>query len=196
MAMSLGQVKGIQWKGLDKVLSNLNKEIRGIEGRTRQGLLAAALKVKRDAIKLAPVDTGNLRNSAYVIWGGGRKTRSRVRRTGSEGTFKEDKSKAKSTITGGLAQRMGIDHQSVIAERQGVDSSSPFAEIGFTAFYALYVHENLTARHTKVDLVGRGRGREKLRRIVQAGQAKFLEQALLQNRNVILNTIKSHAKIK
>ncbi len=182
----LGQ-SGIKWDGLDKVLSNLNKEIGKIEGRTRQGLLSAALKVKRDAIKLAPVDTGNLRNSAYVIWGGGKES-PKVKQTGSEGIFK-DKTK-------GQAQRMGGEHQSVVSQRQGISSTSPFAEIGFTAFYALYVHENLTARHTKEDLVSRGRGRKKLRRIVQAGQAKFLEQALLQNRNVILNTIKAHAKIK
>ena len=44
-----------------------------IEGKTRAGMLAAALVVKRDAVKLAPIDTGNLRNSAYVITGGGRR---------------------------------------------------------------------------------------------------------------------------
>ncbi len=183
--MSLGQVKGIQWKGLDKVLSNLNKEIGKIEGRTRQGLLAAALKVKRDAIKLAPIDTGNLRNSAYVIWGGGKES-PKAKQTGSEGTFR-DKAKGKSKDVGGSAQRMGGDYQSVISQRKGVSSPHPFAEIGFTAFYALKVHEDLKASHVK---------RDKKKGSVQAGQAKFLEQALLQNKNVILKTIKSHAKIK
>lgn len=173
------------WDGLDKVLSNLNKEIGKIEGRTRQGLLAAALKVKRDAIKLAPVDTGNLRNSAYVIWGGGKES-PKARRIGSEGTFR-DKAKGKSNEIGGSAQRMGGDYQSVISQRKGVSSSHPFAEIGFTAFYALEVHENLTASHAK---------RDKKKGFVHAGQAKFLEQALIQNRNVILKTIKKHAKIK
>lgn len=53
-------------EGVDIVLRNLNKEIQGIDNRTRSGLGAAALVVKADALKETPVDTGNLRQSAYT----------------------------------------------------------------------------------------------------------------------------------
>jgi len=52
--------------GTDKVLRNLNKEIKGIRGRTKAGLMAAGLVVKRRSMIRTPVDTGNLINSAYI----------------------------------------------------------------------------------------------------------------------------------
>lgn len=53
-------------KGVDVVLNNLSKEIRGIENRSASGLAAAALVIEADAIKETPVDTGNLRGSSYT----------------------------------------------------------------------------------------------------------------------------------
>jgi hypothetical protein len=54
-------------KGLDNVLRNLNAEIKGIEGRTLDGVLAAGLLVQRRAQQITPVDTGALRASAQTI---------------------------------------------------------------------------------------------------------------------------------
>jgi len=51
--------------GLDKVLRNLNREITGIRNRSKAGLREAALVVRRRSMQLTPVDTGNLRASAY-----------------------------------------------------------------------------------------------------------------------------------
>ena len=130
--------------------------------------------VKRDAIKLAPVDTGNMRNSAYVIWGKGGK--GKVRRGAREGKFK-DKKRAKSSELGGTAAQMAAHDAAIIANRsiRTVDNE-PFAEIGFTANYALNVHENLTTYH-------------------KTGQAKFLEQALMKNKREIVRQIKIRAKV-
>lgn len=52
--------------GTDRMLRNLNKEIRGIVGRTEAGLLQAGLLIKRRSQKEVPVDTGNLKAGAYV----------------------------------------------------------------------------------------------------------------------------------
>ncbi|GAG31886.1 unnamed protein product, partial [marine sediment metagenome] len=60
--------QAIKWKGLDKVLKNLNKEIQKIEGRTQAGVTEAALYIKRESQKKTPMDLGNLVNSAYVTW--------------------------------------------------------------------------------------------------------------------------------
>lgn len=51
--------------GLDNVLRNLNREVRKIKGKTKKGIIKATLLVKREAMKITPVDTGNLVNSAF-----------------------------------------------------------------------------------------------------------------------------------
>ena len=56
--------------GAKTVQFNLNKEILKIRGRTKAGLRAAALIVKRDSVKITPIDTSNLRGSAYTETGG------------------------------------------------------------------------------------------------------------------------------
>ena len=53
-------------KGVDAVLNNLNKEISGIKGRSIAGLLEAGLAIQGVAQKRAPLETGNLRGSAYT----------------------------------------------------------------------------------------------------------------------------------
>lgn len=174
---------GIRWQGLDKVLENLNKEIDKIEGRTVKRMLQVGLLVKRESQKITPVHTGNLKGSAYVIWGGrGKKVKAKL-----DGKFQTGKSKS--------ADRVASEYNSIVANRKNINiTQQPFAEIGYTAFYAVFVHENLQASHVK-------KGRAKLfgkRTIqnVQIGQAKFLEQALFQNSRRILNIIKEDTKIK
>jgi len=66
-------------KGMDVVLSRLNKEITAIKDRTMVGLMEAAILIRRDMDEtppLIPVDTGNLRQSWFVetfrsstVWG-------------------------------------------------------------------------------------------------------------------------------
>lgn len=51
--------------GIDKVLRNLNREIKAIKGRSRQGMHMAALIVKGTALPLTPIETGNLRGSWF-----------------------------------------------------------------------------------------------------------------------------------
>lgn len=87
------------------------------------GLLEAGLQVQRVAQERTPVDTSNLKNSAF---------------TRKEGEM------------------------SVL--------------VGFSAAYAVYVHEDMEARHT-------------------IGQAKFLESALRDNRDAILRIIQARAKV-
>jgi len=56
-------------KGMDIVLSNLNKEIKAIEGRSMKGLIRAAIVLRADmdtTPPLIPVDTGHLRSSWFT----------------------------------------------------------------------------------------------------------------------------------
>jgi|PlaIllAssembly_1097288.scaffolds.fasta_scaffold87391_4 hypothetical protein len=77
--------------GTDKVLRNVNKEVKKILIVSKRRLYACGLLVKNRSVKLTPIKTGNLRGSAYVI---------------------------------PLDSPLG-----------------PAVEIGYTAFYAPYVHE-------------------------------------------------------
>ena len=52
--------------GVDVVLRNLNKEIKGIVNRSKSGLAAAALVVKAASLKQTPIDTSHLRGSAFT----------------------------------------------------------------------------------------------------------------------------------
>lgn len=53
-------------EGLDKVMANLNKEIAKIKGRSIAGLLAGGLIIQAEAQRRVPVDTGNLKGSAFT----------------------------------------------------------------------------------------------------------------------------------
>ena len=111
----------------NKVLKALNKEIRAIEGRTKEGMAVAAHFVRRKSREGTPVDTGNLKGGHYVALG---------------------------------------------ENRHGV-----VAEIGVTAKYAVYVHENLEANFT-------------------IGRAKFLEEAVVENKERIVKMITDRSRIK
>lgn len=52
--------------GLKEVQGRLTKEILKIRGRSKAGLWAAGLNIKAEAQRLCPVDTGNLKGSAYT----------------------------------------------------------------------------------------------------------------------------------
>lgn len=57
-------------RGLNRVVANLNAEIRAIEGRTLKGLLLAVAHVRKEmdnVMPMIPVDTGNLRASWFAI---------------------------------------------------------------------------------------------------------------------------------
>ena len=52
--------------GFDEVMANLNKEISRIEGAGMDGLLDAGLQVQRVSQSRTPVDTSNLKGSAFT----------------------------------------------------------------------------------------------------------------------------------
>jgi hypothetical protein len=52
--------------GIEQVLRNLNHEVGRIKWRTMTGLMEAGLKVQGSAQGKVPIDTGNLRASAFT----------------------------------------------------------------------------------------------------------------------------------
>jgi|TARA_R100000789_G_scaffold96157_1_gene97298 hypothetical protein len=157
--------KAVKITGLDKVVKGLNKSLKKIKNKTVAGMLEAAVLVKGESLRITPIDTGNLRNSAYITWGGGKvKTRSRI----EQGTFDtSDKSGAK----------VATEHNPTVERRKSIMTVNPFAEIGYTAHYAAAVHEAPQSRKFTV------------------GQSKFLEQALRNNSRNIFKIIQRRASI-
>lgn len=99
-------------KAHKEMMRNLANEIDKIQGKTLQGLTMAAMKIKGEALPLTPKDTGNLRNSSYVIW--------------------ED-----SGVKGNNKNKAGDDVIQAVKESQNIKKVA----IGYGASYAIYVHE-------------------------------------------------------
>lgn len=112
--------------GIEKVMNNLNKELVAMRGKTFQGLIKAAILVRRDMEKgspKTPVDTSNLRHSFFITT---------VNTSLSTPSFKGDD-----------AGKMASEHNNTIAEAQGITKTekSPVLIMGYSAYYAVYVHE-------------------------------------------------------
>jgi len=159
-------------KGLSVVLKNLNKAISDIEFNTKEGLTEAALVVKHDSVKGTPIDLGNLRNSCFIMV-----TDSQT--DNPVPLFRQEKTEG-GMITDDI-QRLISDHERCISEARGIvaEGKNKFnAIVGYTANYALWVHE--MPSHYNFN----------------SGSNKFLEKALLKNKNRILRILVKYAKLK
>lgn len=119
--------------GIEKVLANLTKEVKKIEGRTLAGLIQGAAIVRADMDKtppLIPIDTGNLRGSWFTT--------------------------------------------------AGYSGTTPFVTMGFSAVYALAVHEMPQYKQPK----RKGSG------------PKFFEASLSRNKEKMLAAAAASAKIR
>lgn len=150
-------------KGFDKVINKLNKEIRKVEGRSLKGLIRAAVLVSQKMDKKIPVDTGNLRASRFIL------TAKSIQR-GKSPQFNGDNA---DVLSSAHAERMSRIQRTLSA------LNMPVVAIGFTAFYAPFVHEMVGANFQR-----------------PGAEAKFLESTLKENKQEILDIIVQEAKIK
>ena len=179
--------------GLKELEDNLAKEAGRMKDANARGVIKAALLVRRQSQKKTPVRLGNLRASAFVTSsalddaqgeGGGFKG-------DNSGKMESDHAQAKTSGKGAAARR----------SRKG-----PVAVVGYSAAYALSVHENPRAgggglAEQDVAAFGEALHRksladEPLEDIPSTvGQWKFLQSALEENVNKILAIIKREANI-
>jgi len=157
--------KSVELIGIEDVLKNINKEFKAMQIRIFSGLIVSAIIVRRsmeETEPLIPIDLGNLRASWFTV----------TRLEAPVVTM---------AFIGDDAAKMAIDHAiSITDAKQDVDQDSdPVLILGFSANYALWVHE-------MVDAIFQRPG---------AG-AKFLEAALKRNKNAILRAIADSAKIQ
>jgi len=164
--------------GLDEVLKNLNVQILGIKDRTSKGLIESAVLIRNateNESPLTPVDTGNLRASWFVVSAEGEHGDS------LSGHFK------KNPKTGAKAKDMRAQHTAIVggakAAVNALAKRGPIVMMGYSANYALFVHE-MEGTHPDVNWSRPGSG------------GKWLEAAFKKNRNKIIDTIKKNATVK
>lgn len=155
----------VELKGIRKVTANINKEVLKMKVKSLKGLIEAAIIIRRSmeqTAPLTPVDSGNLRASWFVV----------TAFTQPEGSSPN--------FTGEDSGELKSAHGTLTTKAKGVAAGKriPLVVIGFSAFYATYVHEMVGATFQRPN----------------AG-AKFLEAALNRNRAAIIAAIKKSVKL-
>lgn len=170
--------------GLDKVIAKLNTEVSKIEQRTLKGLIRAAIIVRRDMDKVSPkipVDKGNLRQSFFII--------------SSEGKTEMGTSPG---FVGEKPWTMYKAHKkTVMGLADLISPSGPFVQLGFSANYAIEVHEKVgRSGMAKRGLSHMRSGVGDINWSRPGSGPKFLENALDRNILDILYMIGKEAKIR
>lgn len=154
-------------RGMEKMLKKLNREIKAIKNRSLRGLIEAQIIVRRDmefTPPLVPIDTGNLRASWFTV------TSKNEIVEGRAVSFVRD-----------LLGKLKAGHLSSILNAKSKLSNvkQPSLIMGFSAYYALFVHEMIGATFQRPN----------------AG-AHFFLSSLNRNNKRIRNVIAKYAKIK
>lgn len=155
-------------KGIEKVVDNINKQLnQEVNQLTESGLIKVAILIRNSMAKespLIPIDLGNLNASWYVIT-------KRVKNTNSN--FTADGSKY-----------LQSDHSIVTSKASSIVETSavPTVIMGFSARYAMPVHEGLSSKGKPFNYIR-----------PQAG-AKFLESALWRNKDKIVEIMSKEIK--
>lgn len=159
--------------GLAGVMRNLNKHIAEIKAGTMRGYIRAAIIIRRSMDlqePLIPVDLGNLRASWFVVTSGGDFDSQEPTEAPSRG------------FVGDNAYQLAIDRSNVISGMQTaadiLSAKGPVVIFGFSANYAMRVHENYGAHFQRP---GSGAG--------------FLIGAIYNNKADVLKVILEEAKI-
>ena len=173
-------------RGFDKVMANLNGEIALIKNRSLKGLIMGAAIVRKDMEKtppLTPVDYGNLKASFFVVT-------ARGVRVGQMPKFKGD-----------LAGKMSGEHAAAISEMQGMVKAksaggNKVLNLGYSANYALFVHEHFGMRETPSYRYGPGPGKKRWYKPRAGAGPKWFESSFKRNKEKILEAIRLNAQIK
>lgn len=183
--------KDFELKHVDTLISNINRELEKIEGRSLQGFLAAAAYIFDDMDRTPPripIDTGNLRASFFIVStkGGG------------------DHSKGTGDFTGEDASEMKNEKNQItsMVESALMTFRQPAVGMGFSANYATFVHENLEANfagdQSKIQRTKSGKATAATRKFTRRPGAgpRFFSTALERNQSKILEIVAKYARIQ
>jgi hypothetical protein len=163
-------------KGMETVMSNLNKEIEGIKVKSMGGLIMAAAHIRQktndegNAANLTPVDKGNLNASWFVV------TATATPYVKGPKTFSSDSvgSEVKAAHSGVVEQARGQVASMTTANRK-------FLMMGYSANYAGFVHEFIDPA-INWNRIG--------------SNAKWLQNTIYENKEKIVQIVKNESQIK
>lgn len=126
----MAKTQEFRLEGIETVMANLNEELRKIKGRSVKGLIGARIILQQAMDHQAPkipVYIGNLRHSFFAVITG---------RGVVEG--------ASPMFEGNQAAELASNHAKVLTEAEGIAAAGfkdPVMVLGFSANYAIWVHE-------------------------------------------------------
>lgn len=171
-------------KGVGKVMSRLNREMETIPNKSLKGLLMCAARIHREtesgAVRV-PVDLGNLRHSWFVVSSTGRIQAGGGRKHMVEG--------GGGAFLGANAQELSAGHVKMLTEMGAKATylsnrySGPFVIMGYSANYALWVHEMI------------GENKEINWSRPKSG-ARWFEIAVNKHKDTLIQIVRDTAKIK
>lgn len=178
--------------GLEEVTTKLNLLIKElIPDAVTEGLIKGAMIIREAAMKKTPVVTGNLRAGCYVASHRGIDTRTP--------TFKNPPYRI------GVIEQRTEEHRAVTSaasmysKGKGKSNETIVVIVGYSAAYALKVHENPRAGNTlgvdpseryqyKAGKTTKGKPSKKMVYAIR-GEYKFLENAVKENYPTIVQVI-------
>ena len=168
-------------KEFTQIMANLNKELSAIAERSLTGLIKSAIMIRNATEKepyVTPVDLGNLRASWFVVTANGKIIRGGGRSHSAGGMNKTN-------FVRKNASKLASGHNSALTESQGIADTEankrlgPFLVMGYSAYYAGYVHEFVNAEFQRP-----GSG------------PKWFQSAIFRHKQDILKLIYENARIK
>lgn len=171
--------------GLTRILKNLYAEIEGIKGRTLTGMIQGVRFIHKDCdatMPLVPERTGNLKQSWFLV-----SSRGKIL-DGYGAHFRPEIDPGYPTPSGAKkAARMEADHFQMINVMADVAESmadeGPTVIFGYTAFYAILVHEMYASAEWRPEWTRPGSG------------PHWLDASVKRNKGVVLGRIMATARL-
>jgi hypothetical protein len=166
-------------KDFERVMTNINAEIRHIENATADGLLEAMEHVHRKADEIIPVRTGAMRASWFTVSNGSKQTPNTFAiKAGKNETLTPSSQKKVARITG--------DYSAAVAEAKSeVESSTgPMVIGGYAAYYASFVHEGIAGTSTIQHLTRPG------------SQLEWLKKAFIDSTGTIMKILQRKVRVR
>lgn len=161
-------------EGIEAVTEKINSEIAKLKHKSSKGLASAAVFVANEAVKRAPIESGELKNSVYIDLDGKRAA------NGEKGILNANIGTNERMAAIGFCCRYAVKQHEDLSLNHNRD---PLTE-GYTVpkFNVRTGKENITAGKTY--------------NMQPGGQAKFLESVLVEEQDRILRCIADSASME
>lgn len=149
-------------------MTNFNREVQALKGRTHRGMIEAIIVLQDDAEKMTPFDLGNLRSSWFTV------------------SYKSNRNliPVPDKFKGKQSGVMQANHDNTIQAFQSMAKQIGSKEnllfiFGYSANYAAFVHENVDATFSRPN-----------------SRARWLYIAIQNSQAKMLQKIQEHSRIR